>query len=322
MAYRLKRSESVAGGVKRVITEELDSSAEGLEHANARERDEAVHEARKSVKKIRGALRLVEPELRSVFRDENRRFRDLGHRLSEVRDAQAMLEVFDSLAGEASKSAGVHAFGGIRSGLEKNKRETEQAGRIEKVIRTTIGALHGARKRVAGLPLSEDGFAAVAPGLKLTYARGAKALTRAQKKATAVRYHDLRKRVKDHWYHMRLLESLWTDAQQARQKSLHELETWLGDDHNLVLLCERLRTEPAKYGGNEQVHLFLALAAERQANLRANAIAMAQRLYEEKPGDFMRRMKNLWRTWQHDPDSIKAVQKQQRKSGGPHPAGG
>ncbi len=60
-------------------------------------RETAIHEARKSVKKIRGALRLMRPGLGNVYRDENDAFRDIGRRLSEVRDAVAMIEVFDSV---------------------------------------------------------------------------------------------------------------------------------------------------------------------------------------------------------------------------------
>ncbi len=69
-------------------------------------------------------------------------------------------------------------------------------------------------------------------------------------------YHDWRKRVKDHWYHVRLLESLWTEVLEAREASLKNLETWLGDDHNLVVLCDKLTNEPEKYGEADGVQLF------------------------------------------------------------------
>jgi len=50
-------------------------------------------------------------------------------------------------------------------------------------------------------------------------------------------YHEWRKRVKEHWYHVRLLEV--TVADGGYEKSLKELETALGEDHNLVLLQEK-----------------------------------------------------------------------------------
>jgi hypothetical protein len=52
------------------------------------------------------------------------------------------------------------------------------------------------------------------------------------------RFHTWRRRVKDHWYHMRLLEHLNATA-HARARRLTRLEAWLGDDHNLVLCARR-----------------------------------------------------------------------------------
>jgi hypothetical protein len=127
-------------------------------------------------------------------------------------------------------------------------------------------------------------------------------------------YHEWRKRVKDHWYHVRLLESLWTEVIQAREASLKNLETWLGDDHNLVVLRDKLSNEPEKYGDADGVHLFLALAGEHQKELRENALSLGQRIYEEKPRQFTQSMSKLWDVWQQQPDSMKEIQKEQRKA--------
>ncbi len=320
MAYRLKKGESVPDGIKRVVVGEIDSAAKGLQQCGPKNRDEAIHEARKSVKKIRGALRLCRPELGSAYRGENARFRDLGHHLSDLRDAQAILEVFDSVAKEHADHLRKNAFDAIRRGIQAAKREKERTIGVAKLIQSALGALRSARKRVTKWPLEKDGFAAIAPGLKQTYQRGRKALAKAQKNPDPANYHDFRKRVKDHWYQIRLLESLWTEAQQARESSLHELETWLGDDHNLVVLCDQLQKEPAKYGGREHIQIFLALAAERQKQLRDNSIALGQRLYEERPRQFVQRMQKLWDAWHQDPKSMKPVQKNQRNAAKKAPA--
>lgn len=313
MAYRLKKGESVPDGVKRIAGAEIDSAIENLEHCGRKNRDQAIHEARKSVKKIRGVLRLLRPELGNTYSDENGRFRELGHRLSELRDAQAILVMFDAIAEEYAGSIEKNTLDAIHRGIESAKGEKERTIGVAKLIQDAIGTLRSNRKRVAQWPLQEDGFAALAPGLKLTYRRGRRALAKALSDPDPVNYHTLRKRVKDHWYHIRLLESLWTELQQARESSLHELETWLGDDHNLVVLCEQLQKEPDKYGGQQAVQVFLALAAERQKKLRDDSLALSRRIYEEKPRQFVERMEKLWDAWQDDPKSMKEVQKEQRK---------
>ena len=314
MAYRLKRSESVPDGIRRIVTGEIDSAAEKLQHCGSKDRDEAIHEARKSLKKIRGALRLVQPELGGSYREENERFRDIGRQLSDLRDAQAIREVFEALVRNDAGGLQKNGFDAIRRGLEFAKREKEQSIDVDRLIQSTLGFLHSARRRVSEWPLHNDGFEAIAAGLKLTYRRGRRALAKAQRKPNPLTYHAFRKHVKDHWYHIRLLESLWTEAQRARESTLHELETWLGEDHNLVVLVQQIQNEPDRYGGQQNLSLFLSLAAQHQKELRANSMALGQRLYEEKPREFVRRMEKLWDVWQQDPQSMKQIQKDQRNS--------
>lgn len=312
MAYRLKASESVPEEIKRIVLEEIDSATDQLSRGNSKKRDEAVHEARKSVKKMRGVLRLVQPELGGLFGTENTRLRDLGRKLSEIRDAEAIIEVFDSLLEKFKDNLRVESLASIRRGLEKGKRETEQAANVDAVIRRAISTLRTATRRVKAWPLENEGFQAIAPGLENTYRRGRKAMAAAQKSARPEDFHDWRKRVKDHWYHVRLLENLWTEVMQAHEASLKNLETWLGDDHNLVVLCAKLGNEPEKYGDEKSVQLFLTLAGQHQKELRENSISLGERVFEEKPKQFTQKMSNLWHAWRQQPESLKEVEKAER----------
>ena len=83
MAYHLKRSESVAEGIRRIAREEIESAADQLSKGH-RDRDEAIHEARKSIKKVRAVLRLVHPELGDTYYQESSYLRDVGRKLSST----------------------------------------------------------------------------------------------------------------------------------------------------------------------------------------------------------------------------------------------
>jgi CHAD domain-containing protein len=320
MPYRLKRGESVPDGIRRIVQEEIDSATEQLSNSNGRKRDEAIHEARKSLKKIRGALRLVQPELGRVYRAENTRMRDVGRQLSQIRDAKAIIEVFDGLREKYNGSLQKDAFASIRRGLEKSKRDTEDGANVDQIARRALSALRATAKRVKNWPLNRDGFQAIAPGLENRYRRGRRAMRIAQKDPMPENYHEWRKRVKDHWYHVRLLESLWTDVMQAHEGSLKNLETWLGDDHNLIVLHEKLNNNPEQYGDQKGIQLFLALADQYQKELRENAISIGHRVYEQKPGEFTRNLSKLWDAWQEQPASMKEVQKEQRNLAKKQPA--
>ena len=314
MPYRLKASESVPEGIKRIVIEELDSATGQLSRNDHNRRDEAIHEARKSVKKIRGALRLVQPQLGATYRKENRRLRDVGRKLSEFRDAAAIIETFDSVVEKHKESLQKNTLESIRQALDKRKRKTEQSSDFETVVKGAISTFRATKKRVPAWPLKADGFRAIVPGLKNTFRRGRKAMAAVQKDPRPENFHEWRKRVKDHWYHVRLLENVWTEVMQAHEASLKNLETWLGDDHNLVVLREKLESKPDDYGDQKDIELFLTLAGEYQKELREKAISLGQRVYEEKPRQFAKNIAKLWDAWQHQPDSMSDEQAEERQA--------
>jgi len=300
MAYRLERSESVVSGLKRVVRDEIDSANAHVAGDKKVSRDEAIHEARKSIKKVRALLRLMRTELGPTYAQENNRLRDIAHKLSEFRDAFAIIATFDDLKKKYNTEGGT-GLKSVRAGLTKKRNAAAKTEDVDIVLQAASKALAKAAKRVKAWPLETDGYSALGPGLEGTYRAGRKALTRVHKDPHADNFHDLRKRVKDHWYHVRLLENIWTDMMSAYEKSLKDLETWLGNDHNLAVLRERIVAEPDLYGKQRDIDLLLDLIDKYQRELRDKSLALADRVYDEKPRELTRRMSHLWDTWRQEP---------------------
>jgi CHAD domain-containing protein len=313
VAYRLKSDETVPQALQRIACEELEDAAQGLVRARAATRDEAVHEARKSVKKIRAVLRLVRSELGATYATENRRLQSTGRRLSEYRDAEAIIETFDSLRGRYGEEWDGRAAGAIRQALVRRKKERLRGAAVQQ-IQKVAAPLEKAVQSVARWPLRRDGFAALAPGLAKTYRQGRKAMAQARKHSRPEYCHEWRKRLKDHWYHVRLLEDLWTDVMEGYEKSLKELETWLGDHHNLHVLRQALLAEPDRFGRRADVDSCLQLIAKYQKELRKKSLSLGERVYEERPRQFIHRMQGLWDAWQTQPKSLDEGQKEKRNA--------
>src|SRR5579872_1518663 len=70
MAYHLKAGETIPEGIKRIASEELEAAADLLSRTNPRNRDHAIHEARKNIKKTRAVLKLVRRELDAIYKKE------------------------------------------------------------------------------------------------------------------------------------------------------------------------------------------------------------------------------------------------------------
>ncbi|MGB7763376.1 MAG: CHAD domain-containing protein [Bryobacteraceae bacterium] len=295
MAYRLQPGESVREGLRRIAREELASAAGGLRQATARTRDDAIHEARKSVKKVRAILRLMRGELGGMYAVENRRLRDVSRRLAVYRDGMVMIETLDQLGRRQKDDRAKPALAATRRGLVENRRRQRRGPRMTIAMRRAADALLVASAHVSRWRLVMDGPVALAPGMEWAYRRGRAAMAAARRHAQPEHCHEWRKRVKDHWYHLRLLEARWDAVTRARERSLKELETWLGEHHNLEVLSARLAAEAAAGRKPKEADICRGLIGEWQRELRHKALALGERLYGEPTELFRKQLAQLWR---------------------------
>ena len=138
-------------------------------------------------------------------------------------------------------------------------------------MRETTAQLQDARTRVLGWRLDADGFAAIEKGVVADLPARAQGAGRQLRDPTPERFHEWRKRVKYHWYHLRLLRELWPAPMKALAAEAKQLADLLGDDHDLAVLRETLVHERDDLGDQEEIDALLALAQRRQDQLRAQA---------------------------------------------------
>lgn len=291
MSYRFNITEPVPDNVRRIASEEIRSAVAHLRNPDPARREKGIHEARKSIKRLRALLRLVRPELGRWFRQENAALRDIGRSLSELRDSSIVLETFDSLSGEASDRKKLHL---VRQGLQQQKKAKEETIDTRKTLRQAAEALSEVAERVSQWTLHSDGFEAVAEGLRGEYRGGRKAMPKALKKNDSLLFHEWRKRAKCQLFHMRLLKNVLPDSLRNQEQSLHHLETALGDDHNLLILRQHLDAHPSAFGGKKVVQQSLHLVSEREHKLRTEAEALGQQVYAHKPNAFVDLLRAEW----------------------------
>lgn len=296
MPYRFKRKESVPKSVHRIVAEQAERAAAELGGGNPDIHD-AVHNARKHFKKIRSVLRLLRRELGDrTYRWENDWFRDAAHRLGGARDAEAMIETFDQLAERYESLRDDGPLAQFRVDLlSRRERIIGEQQALPELARELSVQLHEVPKRLQDWSLKRKGFNAIASDLERSYRHGRKALHKAAGKPTDHRFHQWRKRVKDYWYHNRLLRRCWPALMEARVGELRRLSDLLGDDHDLAILRSTLKQEQDEFG--EASPLVACLAARRQDELRAEACALGMRLYASAPACELDHLEALWRSW-------------------------
>jgi CHAD domain-containing protein len=288
MAYRFKKNESLPHAVRRVFTEEIDWAVGQL--SASKKRGEAVHEARKSLKKIRGLLALIAKPLGPLYKTEDRYFRTAGQSLSELRDSAVMLETFEALAAK-HQQLDAATIANIRGNLTRGQREAPPASQMSAEV---AQALTEARAKSAAWPLGHLEFAALLPDLTAAYRAGRKAHKKALKLQSAESFHDFRKQVKKHFYQLKLLESSLNAEMKKRVTELRDLETALGDEHNIAVLRQRIEADVETARDRRQMREFSALLQEEGRHLRELAIKLSERLYSAKPQTFAALLSTLW----------------------------
>lgn len=294
-AYRLLEGEPVGPGIKRVIAAQVDDAITQLRGEAGTEPADAIHEARKDMKKVRSALRLVRDALGDdVWRRENDHYREAARQLSSHRDAEILVEALDEL-GERFGPTARDRFGALRGQLQEENRVAQDDGTLERTMAGAAAELAAGRSRIDGLSLESDDWELLAPGLHRTYRRGRKRLRAVEEEASVSNLHELRKRVKDLWYQLRLIRDADRPMIGALADHAHDLSDHLGDDHDLALLREQVKRRRDAFASPADQRHLLQEIDQRRGELQFAAISLGERIYAEKPKKFRSRLAKRYR---------------------------
>jgi CHAD domain-containing protein len=209
--FALWPQEQLADGLKRMALEQLDYAIELLDNDGGVPHATAVHETRKSLKRLRTLLRMLEQELgETAFAREDAALREAGRRLAGARDAEVMVKTLDGLLkrgpGKLARRRGV-----VRLRMRLAAERDWEAGRAlgdAAAREQALGDLRAVRGRVADWSLpNREGIGTVASGLKRCYRQGRRRyrLAGRRKGDAAPAMHQWRKRVKELRYAMEML---------------------------------------------------------------------------------------------------------------------
>lgn len=293
MSYHLRPDRKASKEVVRVTRKRLGKARSALTGPIG-ERAKGIHQSRKRFKELRALLRLIRKPLGKAFDVENKRLRDAARLLSSSRDATALVESWDALATSDNKLFQQKAMRDIRQRLVKRRPEEVKQSEDQAII-DVLAAVEEMERDVASWRFSSSDFELFAQGLEKTYRDGRKALAVAAKEPSAHNLHEWRKRVKDHWYHSRLLLLGWPEQLKVRCAFLKELSDLLGDDHDLSMLCLLLDNEPDLFGDGATIAQLDQTMQQRREALQGRALRLGRRLYAESPKALRKRWQRYWK---------------------------
>ena len=293
MAWRFEPGEKLPDAFRRVATEEVARVEAGVKAKNANGA-KATHEARQSFKRLRALLRLARPALGADFEEESRRWREAGRRLAALRDGTILRETFDRVVADSGNGLPANETSILRAKVTLG-REATDSKEAQRILRSVLGDLRGAKRRLATLNWPES-LDDLSRGLRASQSRLRKSWRRARRDRTPEALHHWRKRVKDQSAQLRLLRIVAPQEAKARREVQKQVAEFLGDEHDLCLLAERLscaaippKVEPVRTR-------LLEVVKKRRKALHRRAFKAAEVGHSEKPGAFAAVLSAAWKT--------------------------
>jgi CHAD domain-containing protein len=297
-AFRLYRDEMIPDGIRRIARGQLDQAQTELSGAPKRKLASAVHETRKSLKRLRATVRLARRAIGDeIYRRENAAFRDTGRLLSGFRDASVLIETLDELEKVSGQDLPSGVSAGLREQLEdERKRALESLRGDDALVAGVVVDLDQARVRTAAWTFETQHFEALAPGLGRIYRRGRNAMRRAQPDPTDENLHEWRKRVKDLWHAEQIMRPAAPKKMRKLAKRTHLLSDVLGDDHDLAELRLSVERHPGAFDNEDAQAGQIAIIDRRRNQLQRQAFALGDELYARNPKQFVKAIERGWRS--------------------------
>jgi CHAD domain-containing protein len=290
MAFRLKRTKPASRQVERIAARELRKAID--EVAIVSTRRAAVHAVRKQIKKLRAVLHLLHDELGGDYARLNGRLRSAARELSAVRDADVMVDVMKSLRRQYPDVLTDPVFAPADAVLSARRRAARErltarhvAGVRDKLVRSREDIPSRLRRAATRRTLRD--------GVLRGYRRARRALEKAAEHSEDQAFHEWRRRVKDHWYQLRLVEDI-SPKVRNRARRLKRLQDSLGDEHNLVVLRTVILKQPRRFGDARIVASLLGCIEGHQEQLRTRAIRRGRQLFSRKASAFRKQISHAW----------------------------
>ncbi len=296
MAYRIRRKDhGCEKAMRRIAQEQIGKALLAIDDGASL--SETVHDVRKRCKKMRALIHLM----RAAFPDasaENDAFRDIAKLLASSRDAHVTLDCFDALAGDAGRRFGAERLAAFRGSLAQDfAGENADGEGIPDRLDQCRDLLEAARQRSRKWTLDADGWGAMEDGLKRSYSRAHAAADTVRRHPDVAAWHELRRHIKYHWYHTRLLEKIAPSAMRQRARMARKLTEAIGTHHDLAVFSDRL-SAMGRDVDRELAELLAILSRRRRAMLEAKAQEMVAKLLSPSPGELVADWRSRWKRWQ------------------------
>jgi CHAD domain-containing protein len=236
--------------------------------------EEAIHEVRLLIKRVRALLWFARPSLaRTVEAEARTQLRKAAHLLAGHRDVKAAQSTFEKMLKEVDSARDrkaveetshvLHAHNGAPAG--DTRAAVEKA---VKVLRTELDDFAQAVERTAKWP-------SAAKRTEKAFRVMRKTGRKARRTEEDAHFHAWRKKAKRLLYLLEMRDGDASRREKRLLKRVDKLQSTLGDDHDCVVTAGQI---PAQPEGKAVAQAVTKLIGERKRRLRKKSRKLAKRI--------------------------------------------
>lgn len=284
MSFCIKTGESADQALHRLLNERTQRARKKLREPLG---DSAIHEVRRELKRVRAVLDLAQVHLRPK---DHRRWRRQLHRcsleLAGARDARARVQSLSLISAVDRAGIANRFWLGLTRRLRKESatltrslNRRHRPWRLRRWLKELAEEFRSKRWKVPGWP-------ALGQGIRETYRRGRRCLRLVQAKPSARNQHRWRRCTKELGYQLALLQPKDSTSLAGWAHGLERLGDHLGEDHDLFLLREFVRSERWEPPFKADRDKLLRAIQERRREISTDALNLGKRLFLMRSSQF------------------------------------
>lgn len=254
----------VLSRLRSFLPAELRRAGRCLQRTGHKALGKSVHDARKSIKQLRAVLRLAhEMTTKAALNRVALPLRKATHHLGPLRENLVLRKTARSLRKRGEPLP-----------------DTPEIPDAVLPLRRARAQLREAERALAPFLASGLDFRGVQPGLRRLYKRAHRAMKQAAKSRSDADLHAWRRRAKDLYYSLELME-----APHDCRENVRQLTEFLGNDHDLASFLQ-----DASMTRNETDQALLKRAKKQRRPLQKKAFRIGRRLLRHRPRAFVHRV--------------------------------
>lgn len=292
--YRLIKHETLHGNFTRLVYALNNFALSLCKYNTIRDSEKVIHEIRKCMKRTRAVLKLFRSAAgEELYHKQNSIYREINQKLAPLRLSAVNVNTLNVLISDGRMKVNLQYNTSLADRLKTRHNELLREMILkQKIYRTISRTLRNNKKSIILIPESDHEYQVLLSGLYRMYKRCQVNLFHAMSHPTGENIHNLRKPVKYLWYQMMLIRPVWSPTIGQIIHNLDLLGERLGNEHDLAELEQFLWSN--YFADADNIEPVVHLIRKDRIRIQRHVWPLAQKVFAETPGAFIKRMKTYF----------------------------